>query len=384
MPRLAAALLALACFLVPLSGQAAPVLAQKEAKPLIKVLAAATDTAAPVKDAKPSANEITAVRWAQHVDAVTGQAKMRFVLDLTRPVTVESSVVGSPTPQLLVDINGAVPGNVAESYDFDGRIADQLTIASTGPAASRMILNLPLMVEESDYKVFQLPSDAANKKPPRLVIDVNQKVPPVEYTFTPGFKDKTIIIDPGHGGSDSGAVGLNKTQEKAITLAVAQRLKTLLENSGARVVMTRKDDRDVYGPSASAVDELKARVTVGNSNKDADVFVSIHIDAFTNRASGGTTTYFYQKTPYDALLARSIQSAIAPAGGLQDRGVKSANFYVIKRTVMPAVLAELAFISNPDEEKLLNTPDFQQKMAQGIHLGLDKFFSQAARLGGGR
>ena len=73
---------------------------------------------------------------------------------------------------------------------------------------------------------------------------------------------------------------------------------------------------------------------------------------------------------------------IASAGGLQDRGAAAANFYVIKRTVMPAVLTEIAFISNPAEEKLLNTLEFQQKMAQGIYRGLDKFFAQAAKLGG--
>lgn len=370
--------------IVPLTAghaASAPVLTSPDPKPAVQTLEVKNETAAPPVADKPLKNEITAVRWANHIDAVTGQKKLRMVLDLTGPVKLETEILAMPVPQLAVNITGASPGKVADSYDFDGRIVDLLTINADGPASTRLVLQLPLMIEANDYKVFTLPSDAINKKPHRVVIDLNQKVPPVKYSFTAGLKNKTIAIDPGHGGSDPGAVGLNNTREKTITLAIAQQLRSLLEQSGAKVIMTRKDDRDVFGVNAAAADELKARSTIANNNK-ADVFVSIHIDAFTNRTAGGTTSYYYQKTPYDALLANSIQSFIAPAGGLQDRGAAAANFYVIKRTVMPAVLTEIAFISNPAEEKLLNTPEFQQKIAQGIYRGLDKFFAQAAKLGG--
>ena len=159
---------------------------------------------------------------------------------------------------------------------------------------------------------------------------------------------------------------------------MALQAKTLLEKAGAKVIMTRQDDRDVFGAAASATDELKARTTVAN-NRKADAFISIHINAFTNRTAGGTSTYFYQKTPYDSMLAQNLQTTLLRAGGLLDRGVHSANFYVVKRTVMPAALLELAFISNPDEEKLMNTPQFHQRMAQGIVQGLDRFFTQAAK-----
>lgn len=353
-----------------------------DAKPAAQ-LPALKPEASPVIPAVTPKGEITAFRWGTHVDAVTGQSKLRLVLDLSAPVAVEAQVTASPLPMLQVDIKGAVPGKIADSYDFDGKIAEEVNLAATGVDASRVDIQVPLMLEETDYKVFTLPIDTANNKTFRVVIDVMQKVPPVKYNFTPGLRNKVIVIDPGHGGSDPGAVGLNKTKEKDITLAVGLQLKTMLEKAGAKVLMTRTDDRDVFGPNASAVDELKARSTVANSKK-ADAFVSIHINSFTNRSAGGTSTYYYQKTPYDALLAQSIQNNIASAGGLQNRGVNHANFYVIKRTIMPAVLTELAFISNPDEEKQMNTPQFQQKMAQGMYLGLENFFAQAARLGGGR
>ncbi len=376
MRRLLVTMISLAIILFPLAAghaASAPVL-KSTAEKVIKL---------PSFEDMPHGVEITAVRWANHIDAVTGLTKMRMVLDLTGPVTIDSAVVDMPVPQIVVNIKGAIPGKVAASYEFDGEVADQLTIQSVDSASTRLNLHLPLMVESSDYKVFMLPNDPAHNKPHRIVIDLNQKVPPIKFEFKPGLKNKTIVIDPGHGGSDSGAVGANQSQEKNLTMAIADRLRLLLEKAGTKVIMTRKNDRDVFGPNASAVDELKARATIANVNK-ADVFVSIHIDAFTNRVAGGTSTYYYQKTPYDAMLARSIQSFTAPAGGLQDRGARPANYYVIKRTNMPAVLTEIAFISNPAEEQLLNKPDFQQKMAQGIYDGLEKFFDQASRLGGKR
>lgn len=386
MHRLVTTIISLAIFIFPLqlgiaaSGEAA--VGVPDAKPAVKapnLKSNATVSAKLDKNAKP---QITALRWANHIDAVTGQSKLRLVLDVTGPVTVASSISGSPVPQLSVVVKGAGPGDIANAYDFDGRIAESLRVAAAG-ADTNLVLQLPLMLEDTDYKVFTLRNDPANNKPFRVVIDIGQKVPPVKFTFTAGLKDKVIVLDPGHGGSDPGAVGANKTMEKTITLAVAQRLKPLLEKAGAKVFLTRNDDRDVFGPNASAVDELSARTTVANNNK-ADIFVSIHINSFTNPIAGGIATYYYQKTPYDALLANSIQGAIAPASGLQNRGINAANFYVIKRSIMPAVLTELGFISNPDEEKLMNTADFQQKMAQSIYLGLDKFFTQAARLGGGQ
>lgn len=377
--------LAIICLIPQSVGHSAsvPVPKSPAAKPAIQTASVKSEPAIVAKEDKSELVEITAVRWANHVDAATGLSKLRLVLDTTGPVRIESEATGMPVPQLTVDLKGAQPGKISDSYEFDGRIAELVTIAAIEPSVTRIAIQLPLMVEDSDYKVFALSSDAVNNRPCRVVIDINQKVPPVKLAYTPGLRNKTIVIDPGHGGSDPGAVGLNKTQEKDITLTVSQRLQTLLEKAGAKVIMTRKDDRDVFGVNASAVDELKARTTIANTNK-ADAFISIHINSFTNRVAGGTATYYYQKTYYDSLLANSIQSFLGPAGGLRDRGVSAANFYVIKRTFMPAVLTELAFVSNPDEEKLMNTPEFQQKMAQAMYLGLDRFFAQAARLGGGR
>lgn len=360
-----------------------PALSVPEAKPVAQIPVLKTEVASD-KAETVLKREVTNIRWANHRDPKTGNQILRLVLDVSGPVVVDGSVTGSPTPQLVVDIQGAIPGKSVDSaLSFDGTVADNAKLIGVGTDASRLLVELPLMLEDSDYKIFTLKNDDKANKPYRVVIDISKKVPINSYKFTSGLRNKVIALDPGHGGSDPGAIGPNKTQEKTITLAVAKEVKAMLEKAGAKVLMTRQDDRDVYGPNATAVDELKARASVGNNNK-ADVFVSVHIDSFTNSAAGGTSTFYYQKTPYDRLLAQSMQTDLLTAGGLLNRGANSANFYVIKRTVMPATLVELGFISNPNEEKLLNTPQYQQRVAQGIVLGLERFFTQAATIGGER
>jgi N-acetylmuramoyl-L-alanine amidase len=329
----------------------------------------------------PGGQQLTQIRWANHTDAVTGAGRLRLVIDTTGPVQVSGTVSASPTPRLVVNVKGAVPGQTDTEIDLDGRIADSISMKSEDDQNTVITVDLPLMVDEGEYKVFTLPQDIPNKKPNRVVIDINQPLPPANFSFTPGLKDKLIVLDPGHGGSDPGAVGLGGTREKAVNLAVALRVKALLDKAGAKVIMTHQDDRDVFGPNASAVEELKARATIANVKK-ADIFVSIHSNAALSRDADGTSTYFYQKTRYDSLLARNLQTGMLQATGLKDKGTLPANFYVIKRTIMPAALVEMAFLSNPAEEKLLASPQFQQKMAEGIVQGMEKFFAQAATKGG--
>ncbi len=328
----------------------------------------------------PGREQLTQIRWANHIDAVTGAGRLRIVIDATGPVQAAGSLEAATTPRLVVNVKGAVPGQTDCDLTLDGRIADSVTMKADDGKNTVIVVDMPLLADEDGYKVFTLPQDPANKKPFRVVIDINQPFPPIKFNFTPGLKGKTIVIDPGHGGSDPGAIGLSGLQEKAVNLAVSLRVKALLDKAGAKVLMTRQDDRDVFGPNASAVDELKARASVANFKK-ADIFVSIHANAATNRDADGTTTYYFQKTRYDSLLARNLQAGMVQAVGLKDKGFLTANFYVIKRTIMPAALVELAFLSNPAEEKLLANPQIQQKMAEGIVQGMERFFAQAAKGG---
>ena len=332
----------------------------------------------PVAEAAEAKPAVIGVRWANHVDAVSGISSTRIVLDVSQPVKASVTAISSPTPKLVVTLPGIDRGKLGDGFSTSGDIIDAVSSYITSSGDTKMVIDVPSVLGASDYKLFTLAGDPKSNKPFRVVIDVNKKTPIANFKFSQGLKGKTIVIDPGHGGTDPGAVGQQRTMEKDITLAVAMQAKALLEKSGANVVMTRTDDRDVFGPNASAVDELKARANFANNGK-TDVFVSIHINSATIADAGGTATYYYPKTQYDLMLAQNMQDSLVRAGGLWDRGVNSANFYVIKRTLVPAVLLELAFISNPAEEKLMNTAQFQQRMGQAIVQGLDRFFTQAAQ-----
>ncbi len=191
-----------------------------------------------------------------------------------------------------------------------------------------------------------------------------------------GLAGKVIVIDPGHGGNDSGAIGPTGVMEKTVTLNIALRLQKLLEAEGATVYMTRSTDTEVSpkGANASDIEELQARCDVAN-NHNADIFISIHNDSFTNGAAKGTTGYYYSRGSAKSRdLADKVRSGVIDQIGTQSRGTQSCNFYVVKHTDMPATLVEVAFISNPEEEKLLNSDDGAQKAAQGIADGIADYF----------
>jgi len=191
-----------------------------------------------------------------------------------------------------------------------------------------------------------------------------------------GLKGRKIVLDPGHGGSDSGAIGPTGVMEKSVTLRVANEVRRLLVKEGATVYMTREADIEVSPKRAKATDieELQARCDVANE-VNADIFISIHMDSFTNRAAKGTTGYYYSLgDKRSRVLADKIRSGVIDQIGTQSRGTQSCNFYVVKHTDMPATLLEVAFISNEQEEKLLDSEDGVRKAAQGIVDGIADYF----------
>lgn len=188
-----------------------------------------------------------------------------------------------------------------------------------------------------------------------------------------GLAGRTIVVDAGHGGQDPGAIGAAGTREKDVTLAVAQRVARLLEQSGATVVMTRDGDMTL---------ELSERVSVANALR-ADAFVSIHADAIgQQRVASGTSTFYFPEngnTPEQSTnrrYAEAIQRELQQVVGLPDRGVLQRRFHVVSNTRMPSALVEVGFIDNPEEEKLLVDPDFQHTAAGGIVQGIVRFFAE--------
>lgn len=227
----------------------------------------------------------------------------------------------------------------------------------------------------------------------------------------PTPKDKgvlRIVLDPGHGGHDPGAVGRNKLREKDVNLSVSLLLREMLQKElGVEVLMTRSDD--VFVSLASR--------TKFAMDKKADIFVSIHTNASTNRSAKGIETYYLStrsttdsravealengvvelyegaeaRKKYDALdfilsdmsqtefldfsntMATLVQRNMISGSQGRDRGVKQANFYVLRGAFMPAILIEMGFISNLEEEALLANPEYQERLARTIFEGLKRF-----------
>jgi N-acetylmuramoyl-L-alanine amidase len=173
---------------------------------------------------------------------------------------------------------------------------------------------------------------------------------------------KVIAIDPGHGGSDPGAVGVTGLQEKVVNLDVGLRVASKLRSLGARVVLTR--DTDVFIP-------LAQRPAIAQA-AGAHVYVSVHSNAHPSAQIGGTETYYYSNASRG--LASHMQRRLVAALDLRDIGTKYGNFLVIRQASMPAVLLELGFLSNVHEESLLRTDGFRQKAADAIVQALLDYF----------
>ena len=220
--------------------------------------------------------------------------------------------------------------------------------------------------------------DKKNKKDDKeQEIDTPSKELEQELDTITALKGKKIVIDPGHGGNDAGAIGPTGVMEKNVTLKVSLELRKLLEAEGATVILTRETDRTVSekGAKASDIEELGARCEVAN-RAGADIFISIHADSFTRPEARGTTGYYYSKSTSGKgqKLADCIRRNLVEQLGTPSRGTQPCNFFVVKHTDMPATLIELGFISNKDEEKLLDSKEGVQKAAQAILDGIEDYF----------
>jgi N-acetylmuramoyl-L-alanine amidase CwlD len=186
--------------------------------------------------------------------------------------------------------------------------------------------------------------------------------PPLGQIKAPGAL--TIVLDAGHGGTDPGAQR-GEIQEKEITLAITQKLRTLLEKQGVEIIMTRSDDTFV---------SLEDRVKVTNQNIP-DLFLSVHINALESTSDiHGIETYY--QTDQSKPLADMIHQTLVTDLAAPDRGVRKARFYVINHTTVPAILAEVGFISNKDERQKLATSEYQQQIADALARGVGVFVAK--------
>lgn len=217
-----------------------------------------------------------------------------------------------------------------------------------------------------DSSTFRLVFDLNNVQSPTISFSSDKKEMTVYFKkntayFNPYDDGKLVVmLDPGHGKSTPGKRSPDESlMEYEFNRDVAQMTKKILESKGITVLMTVTDDTDV---------SLSQRCSTANSS-NADIFVSFHANAFGNGVdwennAGGWEVYYYSTSKYGKLLADYIHDANIPDIGIKDRGVKTANFAVIKNTDMPAVLIEHGFYTNETEVELLKSSSWKQKAAE--------------------
>ena len=185
------------------------------------------------------------------------------------------------------------------------------------------------------------------------------------------LRGMTIALDPGHGGSELGAVGPHNTLEKNANLAIARVVRKTLEGAGARVVMTRDGDTEI---------PLYERSRIAWRNR-ARLFISIHCNASGEEENpllhNGYSVYWYH--PQSMALAEAVHAQYGLRAGLPDRGLFYSDFAVCRMTQMPAILTEQAYIIVPEQEALLFSRRFQKSCARAILTGIKKFLLAQAR-----
>lgn len=285
--------------------------------------------------------------------------KTSTVVKADVPIDYNAFTMNNPD-RLVVDFKGVAPGDLPAATAVNSSSISQVrTGVQKNPLTSRVVFDL----RDGAQYVATLSGD-------RKSLTVDTYIPDLKGSY----KGKTVFIDPGHGGSDPGAIGQKGLKEKDVTLDIAKRVQRLLEAQGAKVIMARTGDWDV---------DLYNRTKVANS-KRADAFVSIHINANPDPANGGTSTYFYNNDGKDQPAARVnsskrlaayVQGELLKALGLRNLGTPVAHFAVLRTANMPSILAEVAFISNAREEGLLRTDDFKNKAAEAIVRGIGLYFA---------
>jgi N-acetylmuramoyl-L-alanine amidase len=248
--------------------------------------------------------------------------------------------------RLAIDIQDAVFVPVKQEIPVDGPVIVAVRAAqfTAEPLVTRVVVTLK---RKTNYLV--------NQADGRLTIDLADAAA--------SRAGHIVAIDAGHGGKDPGAIGPTGLRESDVVLDVSLRLRDLLGRDGIRTIMIR--DADVFV-------DLFDRTKVARE-RGATIMVSIHANAHAQTAVNGSETYYL--TPQSLALAQMIQDELGVLLGIPSRGVKTANFVVLREPGVPSVLVETAFISHPDDEARLRDVAFRQRVAQAIYRGITRFLA---------
>lgn len=190
---------------------------------------------------------------------------------------------------------------------------------------------------------------------------------------------KCVVIDAGHGGIDPGKVGINGANEKDVNLQIALRVKQYLEASDIQVVMTRETDEGLYDPDASnkKVQDMKRRITLIDEVSPRAA-ISIHQNSYHEEYVHGGQVFYYDGSVSGKQLAEYIQKQLVEKTDRENKRRIKANrsYYLLKKTEIPIVIVECGFLSNNEEAKRLCDPEYQDRVAWAIHMGILQYLNE--------
>ena len=199
-------------------------------------------------------------------------------------------------------------------------------------------------------------------------------------TVTLPVSGKVIVLDAGHGKPDEGAQSSTGTTEAETNLQITLKVQSLLEQSGSTVILTRSDENAIYDLDKTTLREKKIsdihnRVKIGNESS-ADIFVSIHLNKISQQQYWGWQCFYKQNDEKSTALAKSLQQNLNDAIQKENKreAMRLDNVYIMKHVEIPISIVECGFLSNEEEEKLLLTDEYQDKLAWGIYNGIMDYF----------
>lgn len=191
--------------------------------------------------------------------------------------------------------------------------------------------------------------------------------------------EKCVLIDPGHGGADPGMVGVGGLEEKGINLEIAEKLQACLEEKGYRVIMTRQEDLGLYEEDSR---NKKAQDLQNRCNQIArekpDISVSIHQNSYSDSSVKGPQVFYYTDSAQGQKLAQKLQDQLNRQLEVENpRQIKAnSSYYLLKRSEGVLCIVECGFLTNEAEAQLLQTEEYQDKVARAITLGIQEYFSE--------
>jgi N-acetylmuramoyl-L-alanine amidase len=282
--------------------------------------------------------------------------------------------------RLIVNVLHATP--VVEpptSQDIDNPFIKHLDTEVLATEPYPMVRLTFQLAPGTGFKVEKVDGDV---KSLRLTLGPQESIPIAMVEGGDTFRQilrGLIVLDPGHGGSDPGCHSpMTGVREKDVTLDICLKMKAELEQRGLRVILTRTDDRDLTYAGSPDSEELGARAAVANENQ-ADVFVSIHCNASVSSAPRGTAVHWYKNEDYS--LAQLVRDGIEGASlSVPMNGLVRSRFYVLRHTVVPSILVETAYLTNPSDGDLLGQEGFRRQMAVAICDGLADYMGKVAHV----